>query len=199
MASSLNTTSGVPLPPTPAQRQTALDAGIWYSLCLWPALQVAVQNGWGGPESADKRDWFAGEVSNLLSQRANTDHDDLVVFLLQVMQDEFECNVEDDSEEEVARGILGLQKRLREQADLGIVKELERRWKNMGKVKVELQEDPQDSEEDDWDDEEDVDGGIQFDEPFCKAPELVPARPRENPKPEIDEDGFQKVVTNKKR
>lgn len=105
---------GVPLPPTPAQLQTAFDSGIWYALSLWPALHVAVQNSWGGPDSSEKRDWFAGAVSDLFAGRQDTDAEDLEAFLLQIMQDEFDCNVEDETEGEVARTILVLRKTLLE-------------------------------------------------------------------------------------
>ena len=64
---------GVRLPPTPEQLQAAFDNGIWYALSLWPALHVAVQNSWGGPDSSEKRDWFAGAVSDLFTERQDTD------------------------------------------------------------------------------------------------------------------------------
>ena len=102
--------------PDPQQLQTAFDHGIWYILSLWPALQVACQNHWGGPNCDDKRDWFAGAISDLFTERPDTDFEDLVEVLLQVMQDEFDTRVEDDSEEEVARTILVLRKRLSEEA-----------------------------------------------------------------------------------
>ena len=63
--------------PTPQQIQSAFDTGIWYLLSLWPALHVAVRDHWGGADSADKRDWFAGAVSDLFATRPDTDFDDL--------------------------------------------------------------------------------------------------------------------------
>lgn len=52
--------------PTPEELQTAFDNAIWYLLSLWHPLHIAVSSSWGGPDSADKRDWFAGAVSDLL-------------------------------------------------------------------------------------------------------------------------------------
>jgi pre-rRNA-processing protein TSR2 len=83
MASSAPDNAGVRLPPTPAQLQSAFDHGIWYALSLWPALHVAVQNSWGGADSSEKRDWFAGAVSDLFTGRQDTDAEDLEAFLLQ--------------------------------------------------------------------------------------------------------------------
>lgn len=129
--------------------QSALDAGIWYHLNLWPALQAAVSNQWGGPDSADKRDWLAGAVSELLAtfpapamtaddpvkakeERAEqqTQQEDLEVLLLQVMQDEFECQVEDESEVDAAAGIMTLRRRVWLEGSDAAVKEVEARWKS---------------------------------------------------------------------
>ena len=183
-------------PNLPQRLQDALDAGIWYSLCLWPALDVAIRESWGGPDSGDKRDWFAGEVSQLLTSRPTTDHDDVVVFLLQVMQDEFECDVEDDSEEEVARSILAVRTRVLVEGDLGVVGELEQRWRSMGQVKVEFGGQMEDEGEGESDEDE-ADGEEEDQQPHDEAPKLVRARakaPRE-----IDDDGFEKVTGRRGR
>ena len=187
---------GVTLPIPPEQRQQLFDNGIWYTLALWPALTVAVQNSFGGPDSSDKRDWFAGAISTLLEEKPDTDHDDLVVFLLQVMQDEFDVMVEDESEEEIAGGILGLRKKIVLEGDRSVYEALVQRWKGRGKMKVELQVlEGEEGDDEDWSDEdEDVGmGGME-------APPLVPAKEkREKVLPEIDEEGFEKVVSKKKR
>ena len=195
------TDGGVQLPPTPEKLQDSFEHGIWYLLSLWPALHVAVQDGWGGPDSTDKKDWFAGAVSDLFVQRPDTDHDDLVLFLLQVMQDEFDCNVEDDSEEEVARSILSLRKRTFEDQDLSALSELEQRWRNRGQIKTNIQiidNEIEADEDEDWDDEDD-DGDINMEAAEDIVPNLVPALKKGKPEPEVDEDGFTKVVSKKKQ
>lgn len=185
---------GVALPPTEEALQSAFDNGIWYALSLWPVLHVAVTNGWGGPDSADKKDWFAGAVSELFTSRPDTDQDDLEIFLLQILQDEFDVNVEDESEVEVARTIIGLKKTLAEQ-DLSFAQDLERRFRNKGKMKVDIRVEEREEEVDDeeWDGLDD-DGDMDMD-----APPLVPAKPKEKIVPEVDEDGFTKVVGKKKK
>lgn len=184
---------GVRLPPTAQQLETAFDSGIWYALALWPALHVACQNSWGGPDSAEKRDWFAGAVSELFAGRKDTDSEDLEVFLLQIMQDEFECNVEDETEVEVAQTILKLRQTLLE-GDLSAFQKLEQRYKNRGQMKADIKVvDGEVEVDDDEDWEED-------DEMEDRAPQVVqaPREPREKPIPEVDDDGFTKVVGKKR-
>ena len=175
--------------------QAAFDVGIWYHLCLWPALKVAVENGWGGDGSADKRDWFAGAVSDIFTDRPDTDQLDLETILLQVMQDEFDVNVEDESEVGVASGIMRLRTQLQE-GDMSGVEEVKARWeKRRGKketVNV-VENKTEDDEDDDHEGDEDEDEDMDMDE----APQLALVREKEEP--EIDEDGFQKVVSKKRR
>jgi pre-rRNA-processing protein TSR2 len=191
---------GVQLPPTPEKLQQTLDLSIWYTLSLWPALHVAVADSWGGPDSADKRDWFAGAISDLLTSRPETDHDDLVEFLLQVMQDEFECNVEDDSEEKVAGELLDVRRRVLVEGDVSVLGELEVRWRNRGQIKTNIQiveNDQSVGDDEDWEEE---DGDVRMADAQDIVPDLVPVlQKKERPGPEVDEDGFTKVVGKKKR
>ncbi|TKA74570.1 hypothetical protein B0A55_06314 [Friedmanniomyces simplex] len=200
---------GVPLPPSPERLQQAFDHGTWYALALWPALHIACTNSWGGPESFEKRDWFAGAVSDLFTTRPETDEQDLETFLLQVMADEFECVVEDGSEGEVARGILGLRKGLRgEEAGgdrLARFRELEGRWRNRGLMKGEVLVIDHEAEEEEEEEEEewngfDEDGDVDMTAGEEAVPRLVPAvMKKERVEPEVDDDGFTKVVGKKKR
>lgn len=199
-----------------ATRQSNFEQAVACALHLWPALTLAVQNNWGGPDSADKRDWFAGAVVELFSEFVDAqpgepakatsaadepDMEDVETVLLQVMMDEFEVNIDDDSSLEVARSIV----KARAQCAIGDfgdeVKTLTERFANRKGNKVDqMFKKAEDQDQDtDWEsgssdeDEDDNDGDVQMDE----APQLV-AVPKEKPAPEIDEDGFIKV-TKKKR
>lgn len=141
---------------------------------------------------------MAGAISDLLTTRPETDQEDLEMFLLQIMQDEFDCNVEDDSECVVAGEILGVRKRMEEDGTLEAAVEVERRWTGRGRMKgeVNVQNVNQDVDElGEGDEFVDGDG----DEEMGEAPMLVPAQPKEKPIPEVDEDGFTKVVGKKKK
>lgn len=182
---------------TQADAQTQFDLGIWYTLSLWPALSMAVANNWGGPSSSDKRDWFAGAISDLFSQNPDTDQLDVETVLLQVMQDEFDVNVEDESEVPVAQGIMKIKKGC-EEGDFKLVEEVKERWGARGSnqalqgIKVIEHTYGEDGEELSSSEEED-DG----DEEMGEAPQLAPVR--EKQEPEVDEDGFTKVVGKKRR
>ncbi|KOS17287.1 Pre-rRNA-processing protein TSR2 [Escovopsis weberi] len=222
--------------PQATLRQSEFEQAVAYSLHLWPSLTLAVQNNWGGPDSADKRDWFAGAIVDLFpefpagasdpsqsksksgnSGKSKQDDDaaadddgpdvhDVEEVLLQVMLDEFEVNVDDDSSFEVAENIV----RAREQLAAGKFDEVNRlrgrfnalRGKKVDQLfkKAEDQDQDTDWESDDGEDEdEDGDDGSDGagDVHMDDAPALV-AAPREKPAPEVDEDGFTKV-TRKKR
>ncbi|TVY85322.1 Pre-rRNA-processing protein TSR2, partial [Lachnellula suecica] len=95
-----------------AKCQAQFELGTTLSLFLWPSLTLAVQNNWGGPDSADKREWFAQTTIDVLTETPDADIDTewLETFLLQVMLDEFEVNVDDESGFEVAEQILRIRK-----------------------------------------------------------------------------------------
>lgn len=177
------------------------------ALHLWPALTLAVQNNWGGPDSADKRDWFAGAIvdlfpdisklapSALSAQPQSNDEPDQIdveTVLLQVMLDEFEVNVDDESAFEVAENIMrvrgGCLRGKLDEAD-----DLRRRYEaGKGKKVVGVQGQDEDHETD-WDTEDDSDESEENDVEMGDAP-----APKEKQEPEVDEDGFTKV-TRKKR
>ncbi|KAI5922907.1 Pre-rRNA-processing protein TSR2-domain-containing protein [Camillea tinctor] len=205
--------------PSPEVRQEQFEQGVAISLHLWLSLTIAVQNNWGGPSSADKRDWFAGAIAEMfpsfvdIAAAAESDNqkttkssassreeplaEDVEATLLQVMWDEFEANIDDDSEVEVADRIM----KVRAQCAVGnfdLVEDLRRRWLATKGKKVVVEETAGGDQETDWesdddDDDEDGDSDVDMDE----APALV-AAPKEKPPPEVDEDGFTKV-TRKKR
>ncbi|KAF4977969.1 hypothetical protein FZEAL_5577 [Fusarium zealandicum] len=203
------------LPPA-AKRQAEFEQAVAYTLHLWPALTLSVQNNWGGPDSADKRDWFAGAIVDLFPEftdappaQANKnakapedpDLEEVETVLLQVMVDEFEVNVDDDSGTEVAGNIL----RARAGCAIGSfddVEALRTRYLNRKGTKVEqifkkAEDADQDTdwESDDSDDDGEDDGGADVD--MDEAPPLVSA-PKEKAQPQVDEDGFT-MVAKKKR
>lgn len=144
-----------------------------------------MQNNWGGAASSDKRDWFAGAVSELFGTHPDTDLEDLEAVLLQVMLDEFEVNVDDDSAYDVAEEILQIRKDC-ERGEWGRVDALRRRWEARGgEARIEFEVEEGSSSEEDSDEEEDVEMGD------------APA-PRERPAPQIDEDGFETVVKKRR-
>lgn len=178
------------------------DLSIALTLSTWPALTLAVQNSWGGPESSEKRDWFAGAISDLLDSTSDADVEYVEEFLLQVMNDEFDVNIEDGSGEEIAAKIVGLRK-LTLSGDFALVDEMYTKWqerqtKGEGAIKfqkVDSKEYEDDTDEDSIDMEE---GSIDEDVEMGQSRTIV--RPsQEKNLPVIDDDGFIEVIGKKKR
>ncbi|WYZ37782.1 hypothetical protein EsH8_II_001288 [Colletotrichum jinshuiense] len=196
----------------PEACQSTFEQAVAISLHMWPALTLAVQNHWGGPDSADKRDWFAGAVAELFpafskitngqAVPANNapeepDTEYVETMLLQVMLDEFEVNVDDETGFDVAERIVKLRTECAK-GNFEVVDDLRNKWDSRkgDKVeglykKVEGGDQDTDWEDDSEDDEEDDD--VDMDD----APQLVSV-PKEKPQPEVDEDGFTTVTRKKK-
>ncbi|KAL4803746.1 Pre-rRNA-processing protein TSR2-domain-containing protein [Aspergillus unguis] len=189
----------IPLPASNQSASSYLDLGITLAINAWPALSLAVTSNWGGPTSSDKRDWLCGAISEMIAERPETDAEDLEDVLIQVMNDEFDVVVDDESAGNVAVKIMEVRSMV-ERGEFGLVKEMWEEWERKKAAKGSATagfsrgEDQDGETDDEEDDEEDGNGDVDMGE----APQLVRA-PRERVEPEIDEDGFTKVVGKKKR
>ncbi|KAF8448254.1 hypothetical protein BDZ91DRAFT_787035 [Kalaharituber pfeilii] len=90
----------------PIPNSTPWELGIAYILHLWPALTFTVTSNWSGSNSAD----------NGISLNASEEPDKSYVeeMLFQIMEDELDVVVEDDSAARVASQILRFRTELRE-------------------------------------------------------------------------------------
>jgi len=115
--------------------------------------------------------------------------------LLQVMLDEFEVNVDDESGFDVAEQIMRLRKDCG-RGNFNEVEELREKWTSKSGKEIKFERvDREDADDDtDWDSDdlesEDDEGDVEMGD--------APA-PKERTAPEVDEDGFTKVVSKKKR
>lgn len=203
-----NQTGPVPSHPsfsTPSNSEITsnLDLLISLSLHTWPALTLAIQNGWGGDARLgnDKRDWLAGSISELLSTAQLAQLDDLEEVLLQVMLDEFEVVVDDDSAFDVATKIWNGRTKVLN-GDFAEIQEMYEKWRRNGGSKVKAVQQPDDEgQETDGSDDEEEWNGIQDhdgDEEMGEAPALVEKPKKEKIEPQVDEEGFT-MVQKKKR
>ena len=168
-----------------------------------------MQNQWGGPDSADKRDWLAGVISDLFANQPNTDAADVEDLLLQVLRDEFEVDLEDESEGRVAESIVKMRLETA-QGDFTTVNALHADWlrRNEGKearpglfqaIEQKQSDGSADSSEEEEDNGDALNGaGDSKDAEDVKMQE-APAGVLSKPEPEVDEDGFTKVIARKKR
>ena len=65
----------------------------------WAALDIAVRNEWAGPESNNIRDWLGGVIVDMFSfsPSKHIEVEDVEELLLQIVEDEFELRLEDNS------------------------------------------------------------------------------------------------------
>ena len=178
--------------------QAHFELGITLALFFWPELSLAVTNQWGGPESTGKREWFAQATVDLLKETPDADAEWIETFLLQVMLDEFEVNVDDDSAYEIGEQIVRLRKDCG-RGNFAEVQSMRTKWEARGGREVisgfqnngDVEAEETDGEGESGDEEGDVD--MDMDE----APPLL--RARERAVPEVDEDGFTTVPNRRKR
>lgn len=183
----------------PSEPQVFFARAVIARLAVWPVLRVAVDSGWGGPESKQKRTWMAGEIIDAFgaSTGAASDPDETYIeeLLLQMMADEFDCMVEDYSGEDVARDII----RLREDFKSGRIEESMKHWEEreraIGGKKVEYTFTKKGDDTDWVDDDEEGSGEDGEDEDEEMEDEEVPQLIEHSQKkePVIDEDGFTLV------
>lgn len=189
-------TQSTPAPPA-TDGPSYLDLGITLALHNWPALTLAVQSNWGGPKSDDKRDWLCGAISEMLTDRPETDAEDLEDVLIQVMNDEYDVVVDDESAAAVAVQIMDM-KAQTGRGEFAGIQEMWETWQKKSQQKAAAADmfkkvEARDEDQETDDEEDDEDGGdVEMDD----APALVRA-PREKAEPEVDEDGF--TMVKKKR
>ena len=190
-----------------SQTQVYLARALLARLAVWPVLRIAVDSSWGGPESKQKCSWMASELLNAFespsassstlspnSASNQVDEDYIEEMILQMMNDEFDCIIEDGSSAEVAGDLVKLWKQAQSdgvkaiEQSMKIWEEKERalQGKRLQAQEIKAEEEEEgDGESGEEDDEEDEsEGGMEVDEP----PALVDRRNKEAPV--VDEDGF---------
>lgn len=179
-------------PPTaPLPTSVLFARGVIARLAVWPALRIAVDEHWGGPESAEKRTWMASVVVDAFEEQDPVpDATYVELQLLQIMEDEFETVLEDGSAEVVARDIVKLWAEA-QSGNQASIKEFEERAEKLKGKKMQVEEAAGDDS--DWED----DGEDEDEDDEDEAPELVEVQgqPIKPPRAEaeVDDDGFTMV------
>ncbi|KAH7101184.1 Pre-rRNA-processing protein TSR2-domain-containing protein [Auriculariales sp. MPI-PUGE-AT-0066] len=165
--------------------------GVIAILSAWPVMRLAVEESWGGPDSAAKRRWLAGAVVDEFQSPSDGQMPDapyIEEMLLQVMQDEFEVDLDDDSGADVAKQIT----QLWSSGDVqkSTVEALEAAEQKAKSKRIVAQRAPgEDDDSSDEDDDADGDDAMDNDE----APQLVASTSTQREEPEVDDDGFTVV------
>lgn len=179
------------------KQQARFELGVSMMVYKWDALDTAVENKWGGPDSAEKRDWITSILVDLFRNEKVVDAILIEETLLYAMIDEFETNVEDDSALPIASEIINIYK----QCDMhdyskveGLYIEWQNRQKNKISRKVQLHNDPLNadiSSSSSDDDEEMIYEGEDN-----RSVEIDESSTLENM---VDDDGFELVQKKGKR
>ncbi|KAF8554657.1 hypothetical protein OG21DRAFT_1484484 [Imleria badia] len=204
---------------TPHPHTVLFARGALARLALWPALRLAVHASWGGPASAEKQRWLAGVLVDQfepfilaptpdpasVSSRTGSigsgsvsepppDNVYVEELLLQIMADEFDVTLEDDSAAAVARDIVKLFEAVCA-GDKTFVKELEIQADVVkGKVpKYEMRVGSASEGESGSEWEDDDDEGEAESEGESVPQLLNHSEPRTREEPEVDDDGFTMV------
>ncbi|OCB88347.1 hypothetical protein A7U60_g4549 [Sanghuangporus baumii] len=182
--------------PAPDSSIVLFARGLIARLSVWEALRLAVDEGWGGPESAQKRTWMASEIVDAFENAKPSEIPDAIYIeemLLQIMADEFDTILEDESAEAVARDIMSLWEMRdadeRIKASVTVWEERMDRFKGRKVVSKEVMQESTevDGSSDEWEDGDDTE-----DE---EAPQLLDRHAQSHrAKPQVDDEGFTMVT-----
>ncbi|KAJ1984554.1 rRNA accumulation- protein [Dimargaris verticillata] len=91
--------------------QAAFAKGLQILLTNWPVLRSAVDQGWGGDESREKEQWLIDTLVGYAGERGRRlEPEDVEDVLVQVLSDEFDTVVEDESPRHLGRLVVRLYK-----------------------------------------------------------------------------------------
>ena len=165
--------------------------GVIARLACWPALRLAVDQSWGGPDSSSKQTWISSVIVDEFDKPEDSELPDefyIEDMLLQIMADEFDTILEDGSAEAVGKDIVKLWSDVKDGRGEGAVKLWEEKARSSSSRTVLSQEvkDP-DTEQDSTSDE---DEGSESD----GVPQLLsPSMHKSHEEPEVDSEGFTLV------
>ncbi|KAI3869141.1 hypothetical protein MKX03_035384 [Papaver bracteatum] len=94
-------------PPLTPQSLSAFSEGISLVLSRWTALQMAIQNEWGGRDSRQKSDQLSHDILSWFTQTKEPLYiDDLEKILFDTMIRELNVELDDGSEKELAEELM---------------------------------------------------------------------------------------------
>ncbi|XP_067832285.1 pre-rRNA-processing protein TSR2 homolog [Heptranchias perlo] len=149
------------------------------ALEAWPALQVAVENGFGGVYSQQKADWMVTAVAQYLYDNVDLESEEVEELMADLMYNEFDTVIEDGSLSEVARQIwtfFGLCQRGRESEVRGHIQQLVQKKCSVkvnavqGKSSGEGDEDSEEEEEEEEEAEEEATEAMDCESPAAGSP-----------------------------
>lgn len=181
------------------KQQAKFELGVCMAIYKWEELTTAVDNLWGGPKSAEKRDWISGIIIDLFGESNIVDIQLIEETLLYAMVDEFDTQIDNDSALEIGNLIIKLY-RDAAQEKYGLIDEMYEKWQAKQNIKnphkVHIEDDPNNpdvsSEEEEEEEHEEIQDGNRME---IDEPEQV----RQQNAPIVDDDGFELVQSKGRR
>ncbi|CAL4959772.1 unnamed protein product [Urochloa decumbens] len=177
--------------PISAEAAAALGEGIKLVFGRWTALQMAVENQWGGRDSRAKADQFGESIHSWFCRSRGPHYfEDLVDMMYENISDSFNADFEDNSVEEVAEQLLIIHEECM-QSNYSSIERL-RNSHVQGNAVSQSRQIAADDDDGDSSDDDDDDASMVEDEAAAAAEEMVVDRPRPS-KPVPDADGWTVV------
>ncbi|KAK9703529.1 rRNA accumulation- protein [Basidiobolus ranarum] len=93
----------------PHPNQVAFTEGVTLLFENWTALKLAVEMEWGGVDSVAKQEWLVSTIVDYFGQNGrNVYAEDIEEILFQIMNDEFNTTLEDDSAYQIGKQVCDL-------------------------------------------------------------------------------------------
>ncbi len=176
------------------KKQANFELGVSMIVYRWETLQTAVDNLWGGPNSADKRDWITGIIVDSFKENEEIDIIYIHELLFNAMQDEFGVMVEDESTVVVGQRVVEAYKECLA-GNFENIKHMYEHWKETQSRRdrerrtVKVGEDPLNPDSSDTEsNENDVPELVEREEDSDAMD--VDDEPKQRQEPEVDDDGF---------
>lgn len=177
------------------KQQAKFELGVCMAIYKWEELTTAVENSWGGPTSADKRDWISGVVIDLFDETAV----DVILIeetLLFAMVDEFDTEIDNDSALVIGDLVLKIYRECAMQnysrVDDMYAKYQQKQALRESAVKVNVAADPNNPDASDEEDDDEQDDTPQLQEDSMDVDEAPSG-------PIVDDDGFELVQRKGRR
>ncbi|WFC97752.1 rRNA accumulation- protein [Malassezia yamatoensis] len=181
----------------PSEKEQQFARACYIMLALWPAMRQAVLEQWGGIDSEEKRTYLLSYLCDEYGSGKGScpDADDLADLLENYMAEEYDCQLEDDSSMLVAAHVVECYKAIFEQENGSeFVNALE---KSFAKAYKTVQTNATHHSGEELDDnnlsDEETQSAVQNDHTSNHSIN------KPKPEPEIDEDGFETVVSRRRR
>ncbi|CAL4943502.1 unnamed protein product [Urochloa decumbens] len=177
--------------PISAEASAALGEGIRLVFGRWTALQMAVENQWGGRNSRAKADELGASIlSWFCNSRGPLYFEDLADMMDEQISELFNADFEDNSIDEVARQLLIMHEECL-QSNYSSIERLRNSHVQGNAVSQSRQIAGEDDDSDSSDDDDD-DASMMDDEAVAAPEEMVMDRPRPS-RPVPDADGWTVV------